>query len=135
MGRGTRGRGETGRARSADARRPDRVEFTDSLLADLARRLVERGVRFVQIYHNNWDTHANVAGRLPDLTPPADGQNADFYFIDAADSEDAARKAVEVVQNRIPRRFGFGYRGACRRAAVQPTIGSCGSSSRPSAAR
>jgi len=32
----------------------------------MARRLVQRGVRFVQIYHNNWDTHANVAGRLPD---------------------------------------------------------------------
>jgi hypothetical protein len=32
----------------------------------LARRMVERGVRFVQIYHNNWDTHGNVAGRLPD---------------------------------------------------------------------
>ena len=32
----------------------------------LARRMVERGVRFVQIYHNNWDSHANVAGRLPD---------------------------------------------------------------------
>lgn len=32
----------------------------------MARRLVEKGVRFVQIYHNNWDTHANVAGRLPD---------------------------------------------------------------------
>jgi hypothetical protein len=32
----------------------------------LCRRLVERGVRFVQVYHNNWDTHANVAGRLPD---------------------------------------------------------------------
>jgi uncharacterized protein (DUF1501 family) len=31
----------------------------------LARRLVERGVRFVQIYHNNWDHHGNVAGRLP----------------------------------------------------------------------
>ncbi|MGA2248234.1 MAG: DUF1501 domain-containing protein [Verrucomicrobiota bacterium] len=31
----------------------------------LARRLVERGVRFVQIYHNNWDTHANIGGRLP----------------------------------------------------------------------
>jgi hypothetical protein len=27
--------------------------------------MVERGVRFVQIYHNNWDTHANVAGRCP----------------------------------------------------------------------
>lgn len=32
----------------------------------LARRMVERGVRFVQIYHNNWDTHGDVAGRLPD---------------------------------------------------------------------
>ena len=31
-----------------------------------ARRMVERGVRFIQVYHNNWDTHANVAGRLPD---------------------------------------------------------------------
>jgi len=38
--------------------------FAQSAL--LARRMVERGVRFVQIYHNNWDTHANVAGRLPD---------------------------------------------------------------------
>ncbi|MBS0211299.1 MAG: DUF1501 domain-containing protein [Planctomycetes bacterium] len=37
--------------------------FANSAL--LARRLVERGVRFVQIYHNNWDTHGNVAGRLP----------------------------------------------------------------------
>ncbi len=38
--------------------------FANSVL--VARRLVERGVRFVQIYHNNWDTHGNVAGRLPD---------------------------------------------------------------------
>jgi uncharacterized protein (DUF1501 family) len=28
--------------------------------------MVERGVRFVQVYLNNWDTHSNVAGRLPD---------------------------------------------------------------------
>ncbi|HBJ33309.1 MAG TPA: sulfatase [Planctomycetaceae bacterium] len=32
----------------------------------MSRRLVERGVRFVQVYHNNWDTHGNSAGRLPD---------------------------------------------------------------------
>jgi hypothetical protein len=38
--------------------------FANTVL--LARRMVERGVRFVQIYHNNWDTHGNVAGRLPD---------------------------------------------------------------------
>jgi hypothetical protein len=37
--------------------------FANSAL--LARRLIERGVRFVQIYHNNWDTHTNVSGRLP----------------------------------------------------------------------
>ena len=29
-------------------------------------------MRFVQIYHNNWDTHANVAGRLPDQCPAVD---------------------------------------------------------------
>jgi hypothetical protein len=44
-----------------DAKNPG--TFANTAL--LARRMVERGVRFVQIYHNNWDTHANVAGRLP----------------------------------------------------------------------
>ncbi len=31
----------------------------------LARRMSEAGTRFVQIYHNNWDNHSNVGGRLP----------------------------------------------------------------------
>ncbi|HWY75891.1 MAG TPA: DUF1501 domain-containing protein [Verrucomicrobiae bacterium] len=44
-----------------DAKKPG--TFANTAL--LARRMVERGVRFVQIYHNNWDTHANVSGRLP----------------------------------------------------------------------
>ena len=44
-----------------EARKPG--TFANSAL--MARRLVERGVRFVQIYHNNWDTHGNTAGRLP----------------------------------------------------------------------
>jgi hypothetical protein len=44
--------------------------FANTVL--LARRMVERGVRFVQIYHNNWDTHANVAGRLPDQCKDVD---------------------------------------------------------------
>ncbi|HYT92990.1 MAG TPA: DUF1501 domain-containing protein, partial [Gemmataceae bacterium] len=44
-----------------DARNPG--TFANSVL--LARRMVERGVRFIQLYHNNWDTHSNVAGRLP----------------------------------------------------------------------
>jgi hypothetical protein len=44
--------------------------FAHSVL--LARRMMERGVRFVQIYHNNWDTHANVAGRLPSQAKDVD---------------------------------------------------------------
>ncbi len=46
---------------SDEAKKPG--TFAHSVL--LARRMVERGVRFIQIYHNNWDTHGNVAGRLP----------------------------------------------------------------------
>ncbi len=37
--------------------------FTNTAI--MTRRMVERGVRFVQVYINNWDTHGNVAGRLP----------------------------------------------------------------------
>ncbi len=48
--------------------------FANTVL--LARRMVERGVRFVQIYHNNWDTHANVAGRLPDQCRDVDQASA-----------------------------------------------------------
>lgn len=45
-----------------DAKKPG--TFANTAL--MARRLVERGVRFVQVYHNNWDHHGNVTGRLPD---------------------------------------------------------------------
>ncbi len=34
---------------------PGKVSFANNCL--LARRLVERGVRFVQLYHRGWDTH------------------------------------------------------------------------------
>jgi hypothetical protein len=45
----------------AEAKKPG--TFANSVL--LARRLAERGVRFTQIYHNNWDHHSNVGGRMP----------------------------------------------------------------------
>jgi hypothetical protein len=44
-----------------EAKKPGTFAFT----ALLSRRLVERGVRFVQIYLNNWDHHSNVDKRLP----------------------------------------------------------------------
>ena len=38
----------------------------------LARRLIERGVRFVNIFHASWDHHENVDGELPFYTLMAD---------------------------------------------------------------
>ena len=40
-----------------------RGSFANSVL--MARRLAERGVRFTQIYLNNWDHHSNVNARMP----------------------------------------------------------------------
>ncbi len=39
---------------------PGRVSFANNCL--LARRLVERGVRFVQLYHRGWDSHGTGTG-------------------------------------------------------------------------
>src|SRR5688572_7806282 len=39
---------------------PGKVSFANNCL--LARRLVERGVRFVQLYHRGWDTHGASVG-------------------------------------------------------------------------
>lgn len=44
-----------------EAKKPG--SFANTVL--MARRLSERGVRFVQIYHNNWDHHSNVGSRMP----------------------------------------------------------------------
>jgi hypothetical protein len=51
-----------------DVRKPG--TFANTAL--LARRLVERGVRFVQVYHNNWDHHGNLGGRMPDQCKDVD---------------------------------------------------------------
>jgi hypothetical protein len=42
---------------------PGKVSFANNCL--LARRLVERGVRMVQLYDADWDHHADLATRLP----------------------------------------------------------------------
>ena len=44
-------------------------------------------------------------GRMPDLSPP--DEETDFYFVPAADPEQAVPRIVDLVRNRIPRRFGF----------------------------
>jgi arylsulfatase A-like enzyme len=42
----------------------------------LARRLAERGVRFIQLYHRGWDHHGDLAGRLPVLARDTDQPSA-----------------------------------------------------------
>ncbi len=44
-----------------DARKPGTFAYT----CLMARRLVERGVRFVQVYHRGWDVHGNLPEVLP----------------------------------------------------------------------
>src|SRR5262249_28761760 len=54
---------------------PGKISFANNCL--LARRLVERGARFVQLYHRGWDNHGSskdndlVTG-LPQLTRQTD---------------------------------------------------------------
>ena len=42
--------------------KPGAASFANNCL--LARRLIERGVRFVNLYHEGWDHHSDVAGGL-----------------------------------------------------------------------
>jgi len=46
---------------------PSQPSFARNCL--LARRLVERGVRFVQLYHTNWDSHGGKGETLEDDFP------------------------------------------------------------------
>jgi len=41
---------------------PGKASFARACL--LARRMIERGVRFVNIYHEGWDAHSDVAGNV-----------------------------------------------------------------------
>ena len=52
----------------AEAKKPGTVAHS----CLLARRLVERGVRFVQIYQRGWDVHNNVPGVLPSMCKDVD---------------------------------------------------------------
>jgi hypothetical protein len=58
---------------------PGKRSFANNCL--LARRLVERGVRFVQLYHRGWDNHGtskgdDIVNRLPALCREVDQAGA-----------------------------------------------------------
>ncbi len=49
---------------------PGKSSFANNCL--LARRLVERGVRFVQLFHEAWDQHGNLVERPQEQLPDTD---------------------------------------------------------------
>src|SRR5690606_31470941 len=50
--------------------KPGKASFANNCL--LARRLVERGVRLVELYDADWDHHNSIATRLPGKTKDVD---------------------------------------------------------------
>ncbi len=53
---------------------PGKPTFANNCL--LARRLVERGARFVQLYHTDWDHHADLGQPLDQVTREVDQPSA-----------------------------------------------------------
>jgi Protein of unknown function (DUF1501) len=54
--------------------KPATKDFGERCL--IARRLVERGVRFVQLFSNSWDHHANIQTGLPPICQRVDQPSA-----------------------------------------------------------
>ncbi len=50
------------------------------------------------------NAHRVNRGQRPELSV---NENSDFFFVEAADPDDAAGKIIEVVRNRIPKRFAL----------------------------
>ena len=80
------------------------------VLRDLLESGAVPSVRLTEIFRQAAESRIVVGahrirdGHLPDLTNPP---GTDLFFFDAKDPEDAARRVVEVVSERIPRRFGL----------------------------
>jgi exodeoxyribonuclease V alpha subunit len=51
------------------------------------------------------NAHRINQGQMPE--PPSAGQDSDFYVVEISDPEEGVAKLIEVVTNRIPRRFGL----------------------------
>jgi exodeoxyribonuclease V alpha subunit len=50
------------------------------------------------------NAHRVNRGQMPEL---AANEGSGFFFVEALDPDDAARKIIEIILNRIPERFGL----------------------------
>lgn len=81
------------------------------VLADIISSGAVPVVRLTEVFRQAAESriianaHRINQGKMPDLDRP-DGQS-DFYFVGAKDPEDGVKKIVEIVRERLPRRFGL----------------------------
>ena len=82
------------------------------VLADIIDSGAVPVARLTEVFRQAAQSHIVVnahrinRGQMPELGTSAD-EGSDFFFVEAADPDDAARKITEIVRNRIPSRFGF----------------------------
>jgi exodeoxyribonuclease V alpha subunit len=82
------------------------------VLADVINSNAVPVVRLTEVFRQAAESriivnaHRINQGLMPEQAPPGDGLS-DFYFVDAADSEDGVRKLIHMVRDRIPHRFGL----------------------------
>jgi exodeoxyribonuclease V alpha subunit len=81
------------------------------VLADLLTCGVVPVVRLTDVFRQAAESriitnaHRINSGELPDMT--GRDERSDFYFVDAQEPDEAARKIVQLVKGRIPDRFGM----------------------------
>jgi len=81
------------------------------VLADIIGSGAVQVVRLTEVFRQAarsqiiTSAHRINQGRIPDLAKPSG--DSDFYFVPAADPEQAVARIVSLVQSRIPERFGF----------------------------
>lgn len=81
------------------------------VLADIIQSEAIPVVRLTEVFRQAAESRIITAahrinkGQMPDLARP-EGES-DFYFVNAADPEAAVPLIVDLVKNRIPKRFGF----------------------------
>jgi exodeoxyribonuclease V alpha subunit len=89
------------------------------VLADIIESAVVPTARLTEVFRQAAQSrivinaHCINQGQMPELNNQSK-ELSDFYLVEADEPDDAARKIIELVQNRIPARFGLVRFARCR---------------------